>query len=184
METYNEAKTLILRTTINLIFEKGISALSIRHIADAANISKSNIYYYFDSKDDILNTFIEDKTVEYNELKKELENTVANRDRIYKIIEFLLEGQQHNNCGCELYVLLLMLQDRIVTGEATRNKINELLDDISEDLSTAFESECDQRNIDRYESVFDMVVGKIIMANVNGYYVRLNKLFDDVLQLI
>ena len=45
---------LIYQTTIELLNEIGLSEISMSKIAKRANISSSTIYFYFESKEDLL----------------------------------------------------------------------------------------------------------------------------------
>lgn len=55
MKNRNNNKTeLIYQTTIELLNEIGLSEISMSKIAKRANISSSTIYFYFESKEDLL----------------------------------------------------------------------------------------------------------------------------------
>jgi len=55
-----ERRTLILAKAKELILEKGIDALSMQEIADAAELSKATLYLYFQSKEEILARILEE----------------------------------------------------------------------------------------------------------------------------
>jgi len=54
-----KTKDLIRETAIRLFNEKGTAAVSTDHIAEACGISPGNLYYHFDSKEDILRAIFE-----------------------------------------------------------------------------------------------------------------------------
>lgn len=54
-----EAKERILNASIQLFSEKGYDATSVTEIAKSANVTKTLIYYYFDSKETILNILVD-----------------------------------------------------------------------------------------------------------------------------
>lgn len=56
---YNEAKARIVQASIKLFSSKGYDGTRVNEIADAANVNKALIYYYFKSKEDILDHLIE-----------------------------------------------------------------------------------------------------------------------------
>lgn len=53
-----EAKERILHASIKLFSEKGFDKSSVSEIAEAANVTKALIYYYFKSKEDILDDLV------------------------------------------------------------------------------------------------------------------------------
>ncbi len=52
-------KERILSVAIDLFAQKGFDAVSLREIAEAAGIKKATLYYYFTSKDEILEKILE-----------------------------------------------------------------------------------------------------------------------------
>lgn len=54
----NESKERILKASIKLFSEKGFDAARVNEIAEEAEVNKALIYYYFKSKEDILDYLI------------------------------------------------------------------------------------------------------------------------------
>ncbi len=54
-----EAKERIISASIQLFSEKGFDATSVTEIAKAADVTKALIYYYFTSKEEILNSLVQ-----------------------------------------------------------------------------------------------------------------------------
>ncbi|MTI89138.1 MAG: TetR/AcrR family transcriptional regulator [Balneolaceae bacterium] len=54
----------ILETSRHFLFEKGHSSLSMRKIANKIGVSATSIYLYFDNKDHLLHTLIEESVEE------------------------------------------------------------------------------------------------------------------------
>ncbi|HWR23510.1 MAG TPA: helix-turn-helix domain-containing protein [Feifaniaceae bacterium] len=54
-----EAKERILRASIQLFSEKGFDATSVTEIAQSAGVTKALIYYYFKSKEEILDYLVQ-----------------------------------------------------------------------------------------------------------------------------
>ncbi|HTY90258.1 MAG TPA: TetR/AcrR family transcriptional regulator [Methanocella sp.] len=52
-------KERILNVAIDLFAVKGFDAVSLREIADAAGVRKATLYYYFNTKDEILEKILE-----------------------------------------------------------------------------------------------------------------------------
>jgi len=53
-----EAKERIIKASVRLFSEKGFDKSSVSEIAEAANVTKALIYYYFKSKEDILDYLV------------------------------------------------------------------------------------------------------------------------------
>ncbi len=49
----------IIKATDDLLYHKGFNQMSFSDIADASNVPRGNIYYYFKTKDDVLAAVIE-----------------------------------------------------------------------------------------------------------------------------
>ena len=62
-------KERILNVAIDLFAIKGFDAVSLREIADAAGIRKATLYYYFTSKDQILEKILEYVLTSWNQSK-------------------------------------------------------------------------------------------------------------------
>lgn len=68
MEKVNDAKERIIHAAIELFSQKGYDATRVNDIASAANVNKALIYYYFNSKQDILDFMVDsllNKTVSF-----------------------------------------------------------------------------------------------------------------------
>ena len=68
MEKGNEARERIINAAIELFSQKGYDATRVNDIANAANVNKALIYYYFKSKQDILDYMVDsllNNTVSY-----------------------------------------------------------------------------------------------------------------------
>lgn len=74
-----ETRQKILNKALELFAENGYKETTLRDIANALNISKSAIYRYFSSKEDIRNTLLEE-TEEY------YVNCVSDKRAIYRIV--------------------------------------------------------------------------------------------------
>src|ERR1041385_1047412 len=65
MQRKNEARRLdILRAAARLFRRLGISATGMREIAEEADLSPGNLYYYFTGKDELLR-FCQERTLEH-----------------------------------------------------------------------------------------------------------------------
>jgi AcrR family transcriptional regulator len=63
-----ETRALIRRAALRLFTQQGYEATSLRQIADELGINKASLYYYFDSKDAILQSLFEERGIEAEQL--------------------------------------------------------------------------------------------------------------------
>lgn len=59
VKEYDERRNEIIQTAINLFIEKGYDACSVNDILKAVGIAKGTFYYYFKSKEDVLDAGVE-----------------------------------------------------------------------------------------------------------------------------
>lgn len=70
-DTTMDAKDRILEAATRLFASKGFDATRVSEIADAANVTKALIYYYFKSKEDILDHLIRRLMDDYSAVTKD-----------------------------------------------------------------------------------------------------------------
>jgi len=113
---HKTTRTKILETALALSAEKGFSAVSLRDIAEVVGVKMASIYYYYQSKDDMLDNIFSNFSTVYeqhlnrvlNESKKAktLEEVIDNMfdDDFLKMIDSekclglaLIKKEQHKN---------------------------------------------------------------------------------------
>ena len=99
------SKGRLIHAVIELLPQKGYENLGIHDILDSADVSKSNFYYHFKSKEELCLTAF-DAIIEYFQ-EKILEKTLLNdglkaKDRICGLFQKLRESMEHTCCkvGC------------------------------------------------------------------------------------
>jgi AcrR family transcriptional regulator len=70
----------VLDTARRLFAEKGYAATSLQQIADALGVTKANVYYYFRTKDAILEALLDERVAALDAVLDEAE-TIADRRR-------------------------------------------------------------------------------------------------------
>lgn len=81
-EIRNEKKRAIMNVALDLFANEGFYSTSISRIAEKANISKGLMYNYFESKEELLNTILDDG------FKRLIQNFDINNDNIITDEEF------------------------------------------------------------------------------------------------
>ncbi|MGF7047988.1 AcrR family transcriptional regulator [Paenibacillus sp. DS2015] len=117
MKTKHSNREVILRVARDLFLSKGYMVTSMDEIVTESKVSKTNIYYYFKSKEELLSAIIERMIVQYDGMMKNIatQSEISVMERMNKLIELLTE--QDVNClgGCPF--LTLYTQAPLDTGQ-------------------------------------------------------------------
>lgn len=84
-------KNKIVQAAVEVIQEKEISEITIRDICEKADISIGSFYYYFQSKDDLLFSFVTEDLFDYH-LSAPEENIV---ERVTELYLHMIEGYRN-----------------------------------------------------------------------------------------
>jgi TetR/AcrR family transcriptional regulator len=102
-EQARESRDKILKSAEELFSDKGFDGVSVSEIAKTAGVNKALIYYYFKSKEDILNYLFKSFTIEITkivseEIKQELRHINEEKPKIEnvanKFIDFILKRRK------------------------------------------------------------------------------------------
>lgn len=81
----------IIETTVRLISEKGVGAVSISALARAMGINRATVYYHFDSLDALIGAV---KAWSSEQLAKPFTNDAPQQERVDYITRFVLENPE------------------------------------------------------------------------------------------
>jgi TetR/AcrR family transcriptional repressor of nem operon len=143
-------REIALQTASNLFLSKGYLVTSMDDIVAASKVSKTNIYYYFKSKEEILSTIIERMTDQYEALIAHIatQTELPVMERLTKLMQTLT--LQDIDClgGCPFLTLYtqtpmeataireqisvffnkqLTILEQLITEGIARNEINSKL---------------------------------------------------------
>lgn len=82
----------IMQATFETVQEYGFAGLSIQRIAENADLSKSSFYHFFDDKDDLLLSFLDEMLSQYGGPLKGIENRAEPLDVLWAYVDFGLYG--------------------------------------------------------------------------------------------
>ncbi len=108
----------IVESAMRLFHERGIGNTSFNDIAQASGIPKGNIYYYFKTKEDLLQAVVETRVqmaqMRYDEIDTQLDKPLQ---RLHRFIELpLVMPKEHYRFGCAMGSLALDLSKEPDTG--------------------------------------------------------------------
>ncbi|MCW9024131.1 MAG: TetR/AcrR family transcriptional regulator [Gammaproteobacteria bacterium] len=97
----------IVEAADNLFYHKGFNQTSFSEVADASGIPKGNFYYYFKSKDELLNAVIDSRIELFRNLLSECEaNYQQPLERLYRVADILVnEADNVLHHGCPMGTL-------------------------------------------------------------------------------
>ena len=116
LDARSAGEAAILEAAVNLFSEFGYDRVSMRQIAQAARVSKANIYHHFDSKEQLYLSILKDSTERFSLLldrlaadegsfedrlrsfaKAHLENVFENAGTVRLVLREILSGDEESN---------------------------------------------------------------------------------------
>jgi len=114
---YDEKLESILRTAAAIFAEKGYHQASIRDIARGTGVSLSGLYYYFDSKEELL-FLIQDHA--FGTLLESLEQRLEGVAEPHRRLRILMENHLRYFTGAQAEMKLLSHEGESLTGDYRR----------------------------------------------------------------
>jgi AcrR family transcriptional regulator len=106
MEQQKDSRERIIRTAISLFAARGFRGTSIRDIANAMNMSISNIYHYFGNKEGLLVAILEHASKELlRRLNAVRQSDLPPVERFRKLVETHLRLSKENNDQGKIFSL-------------------------------------------------------------------------------
>lgn len=106
-KTKTSNREIALQTAASLFLSKGYLVTSMDDIVAESKVSKTNIYYYFKSKEELLSTIIQRMTDQYEALiahiAAQAEQPVT--DRLMRLMQVLIEQDADCLGGCPFLTL-------------------------------------------------------------------------------
>jgi len=137
---YDEKLESILRTAARIFAEKGYHQASIRDIARATEVSLSGLYYYFDSKEELL-FLIQDHS--FGTLIANLERNLEGVAEPHRRLRVLMENHLRYFIGAKAEMKVLSHESESLTGDyrarvnAKKRRLSEIAAEILRDLRPA-----------------------------------------------
>jgi AcrR family transcriptional regulator len=94
----------IIEAIDDLLYEKGFNLMSFSDIAEVSGVPRGNIYYYFKTKDEVLQAVIEHRLAGMQQMLEQWEKTLDGPlDCLRRYAEILLnEGNRVTRYGCPM----------------------------------------------------------------------------------
>jgi AcrR family transcriptional regulator len=137
LSAYNEKLESILRTAAAIFAAKGYHQASIRDIARATGVSLSGLYYYFDSKEELL-FLIQDHA--FGTLTANLERMLEGVEEPHRKLRLLMENHLRYFIGAKAEMKVLSHELESLSGDfrrtvnAKKRRLTEIVTEILREI--------------------------------------------------
>jgi AcrR family transcriptional regulator len=125
----------VTSAAIDVFWQKGYRAASIQDVADRVGVLKGSLYYYIDTKEDLLWRIIEDVHEEWNEILQTANRLeAASVERMHAFIELHVEWYLLNLKAVSVFFREWqhLTGDRLRTVKARRRRYEQVVHDLIE----------------------------------------------------
>ncbi|WP_310501701.1 TetR/AcrR family transcriptional regulator [Paenibacillus qinlingensis] len=100
-------RDVVLQTATNLFLTKGYSATSMDEIVHASTVSKTNIYYYFKSKEELLSAILDELIQTYTQLMQDIaaRSDLCVQERFNLFYQSITSTEASSLAGCPFLTL-------------------------------------------------------------------------------
>ena len=174
-EKWSPAEEEIMQATYEVLLESGYSGLSISQIVDKLGKSKAALYYHYDSKEDLLISFLEFAVDRFEAVISTETGDDPNED-LEHVIEKILPLRP-NEEQRQTQEVMIALRSQAVTNEAFKEQFTQMDEQIAatiEDIITQGIKEGAFRDVDPTR------IAEHVLAIVNGtMYTRATTTRED-----
>ena len=168
----SESTTKIIEATGRALCEYGYADLTMQRIADESSVTSAAIHYHFDTKEELLNAFLDD-------LLDRFESRVAceARDPRERLTEFLdAVFETPSSAHDDFPVALMELKAQAPYHDLFRERFVELDDAVRDVVETAVRDGIEAGYFDEADPE---AVAHLVATIINGSHVRMVALDED-----
>lgn len=163
MPRTNDKRQRLVKAGRRLIHSKGFSATTLSDIAHASGVPLGNVYYYFRTKEELLDAVVQEQEGEFRTRVARFEKAATPQARLLAFLDSVIESRKSiTRHGCPVGSLSQELNKR---GGASRARVNQQLIERAHWASDQFR---EMGRIDAQELgvwLIGSVQGVILMAN-------------------
>lgn len=171
----DDTRTEMLKATYAALQKHGYTALTIDDIDEEFPKSKSLIYQYYDSKDELLTDFLA-YMLEHFESETHEENQLDPRERLRNLLDDTLSSAQNSEMGAFMRAMVA-LRGQAVYNEEFRTQFTEadrvFLSHIESIIEDGIESE-------QFDDVETTPIAEFLLVTIHGFLVRRSTTDGDV----
>jgi AcrR family transcriptional regulator len=99
--TEPDKRTRLIETATKLAYRRGFRQTSLADIAEAANAPVGNVYYYFKTKDELGEAFVEERLAEFRALRDQINRLGSPKERLLAFVDGIQRRKdQLARAGC------------------------------------------------------------------------------------
>lgn len=167
----DETRTRIMQATRRALCEHGNSGLTIQRIADESSLSTAAVHYHFDTKEALLDAFL-DHLLDAFEAELACDATDP-RERLWTFLETVFPDEDAND---RLAVALIEIKAQAPYHETYRERLVEMDHRMRDVVADAVR---DGIADGRFEDADAEAVARFVVTAINGAYVRDVALDED-----
>ncbi|MFW6321377.1 MAG: TetR/AcrR family transcriptional regulator [Halohasta sp.] len=166
----SETTETIIRATGRTLCEYGYADLTMQRIAEASSVTTAAIHYHFDTKEELLDAFLDDLV---DRFERQVDCEAADpRDRLAGFLDAVFDSEADD----EFPVALMELKAQAPYHDTYRERFREL-DDV---LRGVVEATVDDGiEAGRFAAVDAAEVARTVSTMINGGHVRMVALGED-----
>lgn len=131
-EKVNEAKQRIITSAFDVLSTEGLSQFTLSKVAAKANITKANIYWYFNSKEELLNEMaLTLKNIFIFQIQNIYQQPISSKEKIKLLIEEVNSSNISHNCFLVLKIFFEIKSSNRSIESIIRNGYKEYSDIVS-----------------------------------------------------
>jgi AcrR family transcriptional regulator len=170
MET--ETTDTIIRATGRSLCEYGYAELTMQRIAEESSVTTAAIHYHFDTKEELLNAFLDDLVDRFNQQVR-CESTDP-RQQLTTLLDAVFRPPESSND--EFPVALMELKSQAPYHDTYRERFGELDETVRTVVATAVDEGVEAGY---FEAVDSAEVARFVSTAINGGHVRMVALGED-----
>lgn len=172
-EKVEEAKHNILSAAFDIIYTEGLSQFSLSKVAARADITKAGIYWYFESKEDLINDMaLTLKNTFISPAQSILQQPVCAMEKIKMILDTVDDKEVSKNCSLIIKIFLEVKSSNSLIENTIKEGYMEYLGivtSIFEDAIKCKELETDMLPCD---------LAKVFITSLDAYIIQ-KEIFGD-----
>ena len=170
-EKVEEAKEKIISATMDLIIQDGFSKLTLANVAKKAGITKAAIYWYFSSKEELLNAMVFSLRATFIDSTKQMAlQPIPAKQKVEAFFGALENNEVHRKC----LLLVKVFLELCSTSDETKTIIQAGYKEYIEIIQGIFDEAIMAREI-KFE-ISSTTLSKILIAALDGCTIH-NEMF-------
>jgi AcrR family transcriptional regulator len=163
----DEAKEKIISASIDLIISEGFSKFTLSNVAAKVGITKAAIYWYFPSKEEILNVMASSlRTTFIDSAKRIAEQPISPKQKIEALILSLEKSATHKKC----FLLIKVFLELYSTDNGIKNIIQKGYKEYLEIIRSIFVEAMENNEL--RTTISEATLAKLFCAALDGCVIQ------------